>query len=110
MQSFVLPIETLARTSSFSVKALAMGRQKVFMWLASLDDDMEIEVATGVADNSKAMAGSPQSMFCEWSASSNKGISNGPSLVASPPMFSLLEQGERRRTLLICSTRQWGEW
>lgn len=38
------------------------------------------------------MAGSPQSTLCAWSASSNKGSPNGPSLVSSPPTLSPLEQ------------------
>ncbi|KAG6489155.1 uncharacterized protein LOC122005471 [Zingiber officinale] len=67
------------------------------------DDDKEAEVATGTADNSKAMAGSPQSTLCAWSASSNRGSPNGPSLVSSPPTLSPLEQrgkAENPRDLL----------
>ncbi|XP_074578906.1 uncharacterized protein LOC141835361 [Curcuma longa] len=59
------------------------------------DDDEEAEVATGAAENSEAMAGSPQSTLCVWSASSNKGSPNGPSLVSSPPTLSPLEEREK---------------
>ncbi|CAL9187942.1 unnamed protein product [Musa hybrid cultivar] len=40
----------------------------------------------------KAMARSPQSTLCAWSAASNKGSSNGPSLVSSPPSTSPMKK------------------
>ncbi|WOL14970.1 hypothetical protein Cni_G23751 [Canna indica] len=56
-----------------------------------LQDD-EKDASVPVKDNSKAMARSPQSTLSAWSAVSNKGSPNGPSLVSSPPSSSPLEQ------------------
>ncbi|XP_074577027.1 uncharacterized protein LOC141833472 [Curcuma longa] len=82
------PVESVTDEEEDYVAGLTKQMAHYFLQ----DDDKEVEVAVGAADNSRTMSGSPQSTLCAWAASSNKGSPNGPSLVSSPPTLSPLKQ------------------
>ncbi|CAL9765154.1 unnamed protein product [Musa acuminata subsp. burmannicoides] len=64
--------------------------------------DEDKDASGGAADDAKAMARSPQSTLCAWSAASNKGSPNGPSLVSSPPSTSPMKKQNKDPADLLC--------
>ncbi|WOL04691.1 hypothetical protein Cni_G13413 [Canna indica] len=84
------PVEsvTTGTESDEDVEYMAGLTQRMARYSLQDDDGDAMALALG---HSKAIARSPQSTLCPWSAS-NKGSPNGPSLVSSPSSSSPLQQ------------------
>ncbi|KAJ8484769.1 hypothetical protein OPV22_017254 [Ensete ventricosum] len=85
------PVESVIETEESDeeeehIAGLAQQMARYFL------QDEDKLASGGAADDAKAMARSPQSTLCAWSAASNKGSPNGPSLVSSPPSTSPMKE------------------